>query len=82
MKDCAYCKNAYTDSGLDHTNDLSYLSIGESAEKVNAYIRSGGNMRTAIVIEKNKQVVWLYRPKYCPNCGRELKENKRWQSYG
>ena len=82
MKDCTYCKNAYTDESLNHDNDLSYFKIGEPDEEYRAYLRTGDKRATALLVEKGNELKWAYYPNYCPNCGRELKENKRWQSYG
>lgn len=53
---------------------------GEHEKGYRALLRSGDGRPTAILFEKwTDGVGWTtighYQPKYCPNCGRELKEN-------
>lgn len=80
MKACYMCDNAYTNSELDSDDDLSYFSIGELSDGYRIFLRSGDGRPTVILFEKFiKETGWHfvaeYKPKYCPNCGRLLKEN-------
>jgi hypothetical protein len=76
------CDNAYVDDELDFSNDLSYYSVGNSVDKHRIFLRSGARRPTAILVEKYDDTIqqWTtigtYKPKYCPNCGRELLENE------
>ena len=80
MKVCYLCDNAFTNEELDSDNDLSYFSIGEWSDNYRILFRSGAGRPTAILVETHsKQIGWSaiceYIPRYCPNCGRLLKEN-------
>lgn len=84
-KDCAYCKNAFTDQRLDKHHDLSYLSVGVSEKGFHSYICSSASYKppVSIVVQeyrddlrRNVDVVY-YTPKYCPVCGRKITENER-----
>ena len=77
---CGMCINEYTDPELNSDNDLSYISIREHEKGYRALLRSGDGRPTAILFEKwtdgaGWTTIGHYQPKYCPNCGRELKEN-------
>lgn len=78
MKDCDFCRNAYTDEELSHDNDLSYLTIGkcDTTKNIRAYLRSGDKKHTVLMVEEGHDLIWIYHPNFCPNCGRELTENK------
>jgi len=80
LKACDMCNNAYTDSELHSDNDLSYTGIGECAKGYRILLRSGDGRPTEIIFEKWDErtgwsIIGCYQPKFCPNCGRELKEN-------
>lgn len=81
MKDCTYCKNAHTDERLTNDTDLSYMSIGDPdyEDGYRAYLRTGDNRPTALLVEKKNDLIWAYYPYFCPNCGRVLKENEKWR---
>lgn len=81
---CYMCNNANVDPELTHDNDLSYHSIGATDKEHRMMFRSGARRPTEIEIEKRVQrkdrawdLIGFYRPKYCPECGRELIENKQ-----
>lgn len=82
MKSCYMCTNAYTDPRLTHDNDLSYFQIGDCAKNIRTLFASGNQRPTQIIIEQwNKtqhywDLIGTYTPKFCPNCGRKLLENK------
>lgn len=79
---CRFCTNANTDPELDHTNDLSYMGIGDCEKGYTVFFRTGANRPTAILFEDRinlqsaSHLAGLYIPKFCPECGRELVENK------
>lgn len=80
MQACYMCDNACTNPELDSDNDLSFFSIGTSIDGYRTFLRSGYGRPTVILFEKfGKETGWSgiaeYKPKYCPNCGRLLKEN-------
>lgn len=80
MKACRMCDSAYTNQELNEDNDLSYIGIGEHDRGHRILFRSGAGRPVEILCEKwNEKSGWqtigYYQPKYCPNCGRELKEN-------
>lgn len=82
IKSCGMCANAYTDSELSSHNDLSYISIGTWAHGYRAFLRSGDGQPTELVFETSGtswKSIGFYRPKFCPNCGRELAENARYE---
>lgn len=75
------CDNAHTNPELDSDNDLSYSGVGEGDPRFRFMIRSGDSKPTVILFEEHHDasgwhLVGFYYPKYCPNCGRELFENK------
>lgn len=80
VKACGMCVNAYVDPELDSDHDLSYFGIGSCAKPYRMLLRSGASRPTEILIERHFDDGWIpigsYEPKYCPNCGRELIENR------
>lgn len=78
---CCMCVNAHTDPELSSDNDLSYFGIGHCDGKHRLLLRSGDNRPTEILVEEwgehsRWSTIGYYRPAYCPNCGRKLKENE------
>lgn len=65
------------------TNILGYVSLGNFFLGYRAMIRSGDGKPVEILIEHWNDQVWeevgRYRPKFCPNCGRELVENQQFK---
>ena len=92
--DCDFCKNAHTDLRLQVTgydgylSDSSSIGIGRGDRELNivGYLNSSCNYSAPVNItvmkyyEEDKQMhdVWRYVPKYCPECGRLIKENQRY----
>ncbi|USF25539.1 hypothetical protein N510_000451 [Firmicutes bacterium ASF500] len=79
-KVCGMCNNAFADPELNSDNDLSYFGIGECEKGFRMLLRSGDGRQTTILVEKwfdgtGWMTIGYYQPKYCPNCGRELREN-------
>lgn len=84
MEPCRMCDSAYTNPELTSDNDLSYFGIGECVSGYRLMLRSGDGKPTEIIVEAwNEKAGWCtighYQPKYCPNCGRELRENERYK---
>ena len=80
LSDCDFCRNADTCEELDHDNDLSYMSCGNSySNDVRLLFRSGNKRKTALVVDYKYKGCWkqvaLFEPTYCPFCGRKLFEN-------
>ena len=80
IKTCRMCANAFTDPELNIDNDLSYIGIGECEKGYRMLPHSGDGRPTTILVEKwfdgtGWMTIGHYQPKYCPNCGRELKAN-------
>lgn len=84
-KSCKYCTNAFTDRRLDGNGDLSYFSIGRAEKGITAFIRSSAEYRppVCIVVQKYREDIKHnvdivhYTPAYCPVCGRQIVENKK-----
>ena len=80
---CHYCDNATTNPSLTPDTDLSYYGIGMAEQGTAIRFRSGDNRPTAIVIDRWDETtqrnvqIGLYVPKFCPECGRYLRENER-----
>lgn len=82
---CRMCDSAYTNPELDSDHDLSYISIGECVPGYRMLFRSGDGRPTEILFEMWKgewKTIGFYRPKFCPNCGRELRENANHERKG
>ena len=84
IKDCSYCKNAFTDLRLDPHKDLSYMSIGQCDNGYEAFISSTALFipPVQIIVQKcgeNLQNVdvFHYTPIFCPVCGRKIVENEQ-----
>lgn len=88
MKDCDFCRNAYTCDELYHGNDLSYISCGIVDKGFRMFFRSGGAATTELIVEQlwtkglnhNKlewELIGRFIPNYCPFCGRPLFENMK-----
>ena len=80
MKACGMCNNAFTAPDLNSDNDLSFFGIGECEKGYRLLLRSGDGRPTTILVEKwldgtGWMTIGYYQPQYCPNCGRELREN-------
>ena len=85
LKSCGMCLNAYTDEELNSDNDLSYFTIGKCEDGYRMLFRTGDGRPTGVVVEKwfessGWHSIGFYQPKFCPNCGRELKENEQKKS--
>ncbi len=80
MDACYMCNNAHVDPELTSDNDFSAFSIGKCAAGYRILFESGWARPTEITFEKVEEIgfvtIGFYRPRYCPNCGRELFENK------
>lgn len=80
---CRFCDNSTTNPELDHTNDLSYMGIGDCEDGYTIFFKTGDSRPTTILFEDRRNLKSLthlagyYIPKYCPECGRELVENKK-----
>lgn len=88
---CSYCLNATQCEDLDETNDFSSCGIGENAESRGTWLMLDSSKVGGVNIQARQ--VWLekdggdnyihcvarYYPKYCPECGRLLKENKEYR---
>lgn len=86
MKNIKYCKvccNARVFPELDDYNDGSSTCVGKSLKGISLFISSGDAKPVRIEVLqyndkiKENQIVALYEPKYCPECGRKLDEYKR-----
>ncbi len=80
MDACYMCDNARVNPELSSDGDLSYISLGTFCASRRMFIRSGDDRPTEIVVEELSEGGWYtigsYRPRYCPNWGRELVENR------
>ena len=80
---CPYCDNAIINKDLTSNTDLSYLPIGNYLSPgYEIYFRTGNRQKTAIEFStwsdkyQKSIIIGEYTPKFCPECGRELIENK------
>ena len=89
-KVCPVCFNAYVynslpkveedyfDEGLNDTNDFGSRTVGTSNNGFQMYINSGGGRPLEIETCQWTNDKWhtmaVYRPKFCPECGRALTE--------
>ena len=82
-KYCEFCCNATVEPELNHDNDFSSMSVGNTDDGFNMYLTTGYNRPTVIEVsmwnEKHKinNTIARYKMKYCPECGRKLIENER-----
>lgn len=82
-KPCYMCTNAKVNDELTVDNDYSAHCIGDMPRYKRFLIESGWGKPLRICYEEwNDQyghwsTIGYYYPKYCPNCGRELKEYKK-----
>lgn len=79
---CKMCDNAYTNPDLTSDNDLSYISVGDCADGYRILLRTGDARFTVLEFEgRGQDRCWCslghYRPNFCPNCGRRLRENEK-----
>lgn len=78
---CKMCDNAVTNPELTRDNDLSYICVGNFDNNHRMMMKTGDGKPTELLIEKHTTGGWVligyYRPKHCPECGRELIENQR-----
>lgn len=77
---CGMCINATVDEELTPENDWSYFGLGNCEPGLRLVFKTGGGKPTEILVEirgskHGWQTVGVYRPAYCPNCGRLLVEN-------
>ncbi len=85
---CSFCLNAFSDPTEELTtqNDYSSFSVGDTAPHYRMSIDTGDNKPTRIVVThwneslQCNQDVCIYKMKYCPECGRELFENERFET--
>ena len=92
MKDCDYCRNAFT-SDIDPEYDGSYLNIGQTEKGYRMFFGSAALSKPPVRIlvdtfcedayyrgHKGCNVdIAIYTPKYCPECGRRIKENDKYR---
>lgn len=76
---CGMCLNGRIDEDLTDDNDLSSFSIGKSQEGFRIMYTAGDGKPPRIEVQTwDEKVGWynvgIYYPKFCPNCGREIKE--------
>lgn len=77
---CHMCLNALVDDELTHSNDLSYHGIGRSYCSEHRLLFAAGDREPPriLVEERSPRGTWetigVYRPRFCPNCGREIVE--------
>ena len=77
---CYMCNNARLNDELDDDNDFGSFTIGNSVERYRIMLSTGWGKPLRIEVHKwvGKVGRWctvaIYYPKYCPNCGREIKE--------
>ena len=83
LKPCHMCDNAFVNEDLTRDEDLSYVGLGDSLLGYRAMLRSGDGKPVEIIMEHWNGAGWEevghYRPAFCPNCGRELVENKQFK---
>ena len=85
IKDCPYCKNAFTDLRLEPDNDLSYMPIGRCDNGFGAFICATALYRppVKIIVQKYREDIkqnvdiFCYTPTFCPMCGRKIVENEK-----
>lgn len=78
---CDKCMNAFVEPELEPDYDFASRSIGDSSNGYRMMLNTGARRKTHISLERwnENHQQWetegIYVPKYCPECGRELKEN-------
>lgn len=79
---CHMCDNARLNHELTDDNDYSSCTIGSYDKECRIMLSSGWGKPLRIEIERwNDKIgrwedIGIYYPKYCPECGREIKEYK------
>ena len=79
---CDKCMNAFVNPELEPDYDFASRSLGDSSKGYRMMYNTGARRKTHISLErwsedhKQWETEGIYIPKYCPECGRELKENK------
>ena len=80
---CHMCDSAFVNEELTRHDDLSYVGLGNFFLGYRAMLRSGDSKPVEIIAERWNGQTWeevgRYRPKFCPNCGRELVENQQFK---
>ncbi len=84
IKDCKYCKTAFTDPRLDPETDFQSITIGNTDKGFNVYIDAGVVNNPPVSIKvfmwrddlRQNVTVAAITPHYCPMCGRKIAENK------
>lgn len=82
---CPLCDNARVNGELTDENDLHYRTVGVSEDGFRVMVGAGGGRPMRILFEQRRRAhpnrneeawmtVGIYEPKFCPNCGRELRE--------
>lgn len=79
IKPCYMCDNARINGELTEDTDFSSCCLGRSTNGYRIMFSSGNRKAQRIEIEQyDSNAGWfkiaLYYPKFCPNCGREIKE--------
>lgn len=75
---CSFCLSAYVDADLTPDCDASYCSVGECAPGYRFMLCAGAGKAVRIEVDvlgaDGWHTVGHYFPRFCPSCGRELKE--------
>lgn len=82
---CGRCLNANSDptGELDPDYDFSSRSVGECDKGYRIMMNTGYHHNTDLTVEhwheqhKQWETIGYYTPNYCPECGRQLFENKK-----
>lgn len=87
MSNCMYCYNRYVDKNLNEENDIGFYTIGSCETKYTIFFESGWITPTGITFwkmddnTKQNKIIGKYIPRYCPECGRKLKENEKFRNF-
>lgn len=77
---CRYCLTSAVCDELTDDNDLSYTPLG-CHNTSTLYICSGGGRGVYLIFEStDRKSGGIYRPKFCPECGRRITENERFNN--
>jgi hypothetical protein len=82
VQPCYMCDNARVNDELEDYNDFSSSTIGSFSRDCRIMLSSGNKKPLRIEIARwNDEVgqwenIGIYYPKFCPECGREIKEYK------